>query len=97
MGLVSWARRQPRRIKFLVTGYATTVNEDGTFHARELHSWKIRWAISGVHSRNWKWVNRWGKMPCGCTRNPVTRKLVWIRGDCPEHGVRRFRSADTVD
>ena len=45
-------------------------------------SWGQRWAIAGIHSYNWGWVRRFGAMPCGCTRNPVTRRIVCYLVDC---------------
>lgn len=97
MKLVSWARAQPHRIILLVTGNTATVNEYGTVHERLHFSWKSRWAISGIHSRNWKWVIRKGAMPCGCTRNPVTRKRILTRWKCPEHCALRHPRDKTVD
>lgn len=81
-----------KRLKFLATG-KTTMTDNTTGEVTDIRlpmNW--RWTISGVHSHNWKWVNRWGKEPCGCVRNPLTRRKVLVRGDCPDHGLRRHRN-----
>ncbi len=54
-------------------------------------SWRDAWMIAGIHSYHWAWVRKYGKMPCGCTRNPVTRRRVLIAGECEEHGISRLR------
>lgn len=56
------------------------------------------WALVGIHTRNWWWVERYGEMPCGCTRNPVTRRIVAYRYGCPTHWpVRRVVLSATRD
>jgi len=74
------------RIKILITRRTRWVDEeypdDVTIH-RE--SWRTAWAIAGIHSYHWWWVRRYGKLPCGCTRNPLTRRLVLYRWRCEVH------------
>ena len=48
----------------------------------ELYGWRDRWSIFGPHSFNWWWVKKWGRMECGCMRNPLTRRKVLI---CSAH------------
>lgn len=50
-------------------------------------------ALAGPHSYEWWWVKRWGRMGCGCTRNPVTRRRLLTSSDCLEHFRRRARPA----
>lgn len=68
------------RIKVLVTrklelfpGYVTK------------EPWRTVWGIAGVQSYNWWWVRKWGKLPCGCTRNPLTRRMLLYTMECVEH------------
>ena len=70
------------RIKFLVDGKATWTITDGSEHKTK-EKWSLRWAIAGIHSSNWKWVRKYGKMKCGCTKNPVTGKIVLHNTTCP--------------
>jgi hypothetical protein len=73
---------QSFRAKFLVTGN-TVQTDTETGEKRPVHfNWSIRWAISGVHSHNWRWVQRLGKLSCGCIRNPVTRRRLPSRRRC---------------
>lgn len=62
----------------------------------EWWDWRQRWAIDGIHSWKWWWVQHWGKRDCGCTINPVTRRRVLTRGDCPTHGFPGLFNRDRV-
>jgi hypothetical protein len=74
------------RIKFLIDGKIIWAGRDGNqFSTTE--SWELRWAISGIHSYKWWWVRRYGKLPCGCTRNPLTRRILTIKWRCRKHSV----------
>ena len=73
------------RLRILATGRAVWVEVATGKETVEHMPWGLRWSLFGVHDRNWWWVNRWGKRACGCTFNPVTRRRVWISGDCREH------------
>ena len=42
------------------------------------------WAVAGIHSHNWWWVRKYGKMSCGCTRNPLTNRFVLYVYECPK-------------
>jgi hypothetical protein len=76
----------------LLTGwtYWTEVDQDGALRPRT-HREKYRrrdvWAILGPSSWNWWWVRRWGKQNCGCTKNPLTRRMILMVVDCPQHGL----------
>ncbi len=59
-------------------------NEDEV--EEEILPWRTRWAVFGVHSYKWWWVRKYGKLPCGCTINPVTRRRVLTDIDCKIHG-----------
>jgi hypothetical protein len=73
------------RIRLLVTGRAAW-GEPGAEDVEVVKlSWGARWAITGVHSYNWWWVKRWGREPCGCTINPVTRRRLLFDSKCSEH------------
>lgn len=73
------------RLKALLTGKVTWVDPDGT-EEHEVLGWRDRWSLFGVHPHNWRWVHRWGRMGCGCTHNPLTRRAVLTNIDCPRHG-----------
>ena len=75
------------RLRVLVTGKVTWVDTDTGEAEIEVMGWRDRWRLFGVHSNNWRWVDRLGRMRCGCTRNPATRRLVLIAMDCPDHGL----------
>lgn len=50
-------------------------------------TFRFMWGIVGIHSHNWWWVRKYGRLPCGCARNPLTRRWVWYMYGCPEnHG-----------
>lgn len=75
-----------KRIKVLATGRVSWCDpHTGEVESDEKLSWRDRWAVFGIHSYNWWWVKRFGALDCGCTRNPVTRRVVLIRWRCPEH------------
>ncbi len=84
-------REIPARIKMLVTRkFEWTDVESGTTTITK-ESWHATWAIAGIHSYQWWWVCKFGQMDCGCTKNPITRRLVLISGKCEKHGLIRFR------
>lgn len=72
------------RVKRLVTGEYTWVAEDGSTEV-DHYGWKDRWSIDGIHSWQWRWVHKYGQLPCGCTRNPITRRMVLYRWPCSEN------------
>ena len=78
-----------KRIRVLITGRTVWVDPDGNEEVEHL-PWKLRWTLFGIHARNWRWVNHWGKRDCGCTINPITRQRVWIDWDCRKHS-HKFR------
>lgn len=81
----------PYRIKHLISRRYTWVADDGTeIHTREDRD--TAWAMEGPHTYRWWWVRRWGKLPCGCTRNPITRRVLLYRMDCDPHMARFSRS-----
>lgn len=43
------------------------------------------WAILGPHPVLWWWVRKWGRLPCHCLRNPLTRRMVAYAGECRVH------------
>jgi hypothetical protein len=72
----------PWRIKLLIT---RKIELFPGYWSKE--SWAMAWAIAGIHSHKWGWVRRYGRLPCGCGRNPLTRRFVWYVYPCPEkHG-----------
>lgn len=74
------------RIWILLTGVVTWRDQETGVTERERVDWGTRWALAGVHSYNWWWVIRYGKRPCGCTVNPLTRRRVLTDMDCDQHG-----------
>ena len=76
------------RVRLLVTGRAHWTDQETGETVTTREDWGTRWALAGPHSFRWWWVKRWGRMGCGCTRNPLTRRIVLFRIDCPEwpHG-----------
>ena len=79
-------RRLFFRLKALLDGKVTWVADDGA-EEREVLSWRDRWSLFGVHSHDWWWVRRYGKLHCGCTRNPITRRMVLFRMGCRSHSI----------
>ena len=73
------------RLRVLLTGRITWLDAYGNAEHEQM-SWHDRWSLFGVHSWNWRWVHRLGRMNCGCTRNPLTRRTVLTNIDCPIHG-----------
>ena len=74
------------RLKVLATGRVEWCNpHTGEVEEVEHMSWRDRWSVFGVHSYSWKWVRRLGAMHCGCTRNPITRRMVMFRVGCDDH------------
>jgi hypothetical protein len=75
----------PWRIQKLITRKFTWVSEEGSYTSKE--PFHITWAIVGIHSYRWWWVRKYGLLPCGCRRNPITRRFVSYLYGCPEnHG-----------
>ena len=70
------------RLRALCTGDITW--EGGE---REHLSWRDRWILFGVHSRNWRWVRKYGLRECGCTFNPITRRKLLTRMGCKTHSA----------
>lgn len=68
------------RIKILVTGKIVWSFGDG--YERVEYNRALAWRLAGIHNHNWKWVRKYGKMDCGCTRNPLTRKVVLFLMNC---------------
>lgn len=75
------------RIVFLLTGNATWKDQLTGDAYRTVESWNVRWAVAGIHSYQWWWVKRFGQLDCGCTRNPLTRRVVLFSSDCPRTGI----------
>lgn len=70
------------RVKMLATGHVTWVDTATGDEEHEQAGWKLRWTLAGMHSYQWGWVRRHGRLPCGCTRNPLTRRMVLYSGAC---------------
>lgn len=85
MSIKSKCRSLFFRLKILVTRRIEWLAEDGAVAEVEKASWRTAWTIAGVHSVNWKWVHKWGKLECGCTKNPITRRMVLFVWKCPVH------------
>lgn len=80
--MITWSQIRP-----LLTGRVEWCDpHSGAVIETEYMSWPDRWSLFGIHSTEWWWVRRYGKMHCGCTRNPLTRRMVLFRMDCPDHG-----------
>lgn len=81
-----WAeiRYIPWRVKLLVTG-VTVWTDSRTGEVEQVRDRSLAWTIAGIHSYKWWWVRKWGGLPCGCTRNPLTRRMVIFSGDCARH------------
>lgn len=75
----------PVRVRLLVTRKFTWVVEETGYEYTEKYSFREAWSIVGISSYNWWWVNRYGKLACGCTRNPLTRRMVLYLWGCPVH------------
>ena len=80
----AWRAANPRW-RALLTGRVSWDDNAGHTETESL-SWSDRWAIFGAHSYNWWWVRKFGQLRCGCARNPVTRRMVLMAMDCPQHG-----------
>jgi hypothetical protein len=80
------ARAIPGRLKILLLRTTRWGDEDDPINVHvHKETWKTAWAIVGVHSYNWWWVCRYGKLGCGCTRNPLTRRMVLYLWGCEKH------------
>lgn len=75
------------RAKALATGRVVWEDPLTGETEAETMSWRDRWTVFGVHSYNWAWVRRLGARDCGCTFNPLTRRKLLTRMDCPDHGL----------
>lgn len=88
----TWEVKSPvkklwQRIRILATGRVEWVSaKDENEVEGETLPWRTRWAIFGVHSYKWRWVRKYGALPCGCTINPLTRRRVLTDWDCKVHG-----------
>ena len=85
------------RLNSLITGRCTWVDTETGEAEHEVLSWRSRWALFGIHSSNWRWVNRYGKRDCGCTVNPLTRRKVLINMDCSTHGCPMWKRDSVWD
>ena len=74
-----------QRIRILVTGRVEWVDPEDNSVESETLSWRTRWAIFGVHSYKWWWVQKYGALPCGCTSNPITNRRVLTDISCKVH------------
>ena len=50
----------------------------------------VAWASVGVHTYNWWWVRCWGRMVCGCLRNPIMRRVLFYNSERPVMVFDRF-------
>lgn len=75
------------RLRLLRTGVVEWVDPETGQVEVDLLGWRDRWSLFGAHSYNWNWVRRFGRRDCGCTLNPLTRRRVLTRIDCPAHGI----------
>jgi hypothetical protein len=73
------------RLRILRTGICEWSDPDTGDIEVDFLGWRDRWSIFGVHSYNWRWVRRYGKQTCGCTLNPLTRRVVLVSWECPKH------------
>ena len=85
------------RLKFLANGNAEWVDQTTGEIDAVKEDWSTRWAIAGIHSNSWRWVRRWGEMKCGCTRNPVTRRMVLHLVGCERHCFIDFLDGEEFD
>lgn len=85
---MSTASNLRSRLRALRTGVVEWVDPETGQVEIDFLSWRDRWNLFGVHSYDWGWVRSFGKRGCGCTKNPLTRRLVLISWDCPEHCFR---------
>jgi len=77
-----------QRARLLTTRRVTLLNlVSGQPEELTRLDWSTAWALAGPRPASWRWVQRRGKLPCGCLRNPLTRRLVLITTACPHHGV----------
>lgn len=92
----------PFRIKLLVTrrfNWHYTDSEGQHQLEQVKEPWNAAWAIAGIHSWSWWWVRRYGELDCGCTRNPLTRRVVLMDSMCDVHCsfMRRMREEGRGD
>jgi hypothetical protein len=73
------------RITLLATGKARWVNDKTGVVSITHEAWHTRWKLAGPRVYSWWWVKRWGRLDCGCTRNPLTRRMVLINSSCVLH------------
>lgn len=73
------------RMKPLITGRVSWIDETTGETVVEYEDWRTRWALFGVHSHNWWWVRKYGALECGCTINPITRRRVLTLWGCKTH------------
>lgn len=75
----------PFRVKMLATRRFVWVDQETGEERVAKESWKTAWTLVGIHSYRWWWIGKYGKLQCGCTRNPLTRRMVSYVWRCPEH------------
>ena len=78
-------KTQIMRIKSIITGKVSWIDEITGEITEDREDWRTRWALFGVHSHNWWWVRKYGQLECGCTINPITRRRVLTLWGCKTH------------
>jgi hypothetical protein len=91
---MKWAdvKSIPWRVKTLVTGKLVWVDAETGEEFVERSRYGA-WIVAKPWVHNWWWVRRWGQMPCGCTRNPLTRRVILYEFDCSTHRAWRREPA----
>ena len=89
----------PWRIKILIIRKVTWESCDGDKLYDEKVSLSFAWTLVGIHSHQWWWVRKYGRLPCGCQINPLTRRFVAYRWRCPENhgGINNSLDLDDED
>lgn len=73
-----------QRARTIVSGNIHWVDPE-TGEAGYDYERRAAWAVAGPQVSNWWWVRRWGSLPCGCVKNPITRRWVSYAVTCTEH------------
>lgn len=73
------------RVRYLITRRLEWETGDGEINRVEKVPFRVAWKMFGIRSHRWSWVRRYGRLRCGCTRNPITRRMVLYAWRCPEH------------
>lgn len=71
------------RLKMIVTGKIVWVDQDE--NETWEHNRRLAWRLAKPNLYNFWWVKKWGKLSCGCTINPITRRRLLTLGSCREH------------